>query len=440
MSTWIEHAIFWHIYPLGFVGAEKTARNDNAVFHRLERIEKWLDYAVNLGVSGLILGPVFASSTHGYDTIDHFRIDPRLGDDADFDHLVDAARQRGLRIVLDGVFNHVGRDFPAFRKALSSGGDAPEASWFHPLPSDNPSEATRYATFEGHDTLITLNHDNPAVADYVCRVMDHWLDRGVSGWRLDAAYAVPRPFWAQVLPRVREKHPDAVIFGEVIHGNYSQFVRSSTVDSVTQYELWKAIWSSLNDRNFFELAWALERHNKYLKMFAPFTFVGNHDVTRLASKLATAGHIPLATALLLTLGGTPCIYAGDEQAFHGIKEERFGGDDAIRPAFPETPDELAPFGWGIYQLHQRLIAFRRRHPWLHRAHTAPLHLASGQIALVVSNAAHAVIVALNADETEAVIPVPDAHTILEGDGSLHDAKSATATLHLPACGWAILSR
>jgi cyclomaltodextrinase len=146
------------------------------------------------------------------------------------------------------------------------------------------------------------------------------------------------------------------------------------VDAVTQYQLWKAIWSALNDRNFFELAWALQRHNSLLENFVPQTFVGNHDVTRIASQLADDRHLPHALVIFLTCGGTPSIYAGDEQAFRGIKEHRAGGDDAIRPAFPATPADLAPFGWQIYRLHQRLIGLRRRHPWLHRAQSRVVEL------------------------------------------------------------------
>src|ERR1700754_3085459 len=219
MANWIQHAILWHIYPLGFVGAEREAAACPNVQHHLTRIVDWLDYAVDLGVSGLLLAPIFASSTHGYDTTDHFEIDRRLGDQSDFDTLVKEAQRRGLRLILDGVFNHVGREFPAFQRAIAGGPQSPEARWFRlTWPKDGASGEPDYATFEGHRQLVALNHAEPAVADYVTRVMNHWLDRGASGWRLDAAYAVPRPFWRDVLPQVRARHPDAYILGEVIHG------------------------------------------------------------------------------------------------------------------------------------------------------------------------------------------------------------------------------
>ena len=285
-----------------------------------------------------MLGPIFASSTHGYDTVDHFQIDRRLGDEADFDALIKAADDRGLRIILDGVFNHVGREHPLFQRAIADGPNSPAASWFRLTgPADKAlGEEADYATFEGHRQLVALNHAKPAAADYVARVMTHWLDRGSNGWRLDAAYAVPRRFWADVLPTVRARRPDAYVFGEVYPLRLCRLCPDTGVDSVTQYELWKAIWSTLNDRNCFELAWALDRHNVLLDTFVPQTFIGNHDVTQIASQLGDERHLAHALVLLMTCGGLSSIYAGDEQAFRGIKEQRAGGDDAIRPEFPAT--------------------------------------------------------------------------------------------------------
>jgi len=440
LPGWVEHAIWWQVYPLGFTGAPARS-GEEAVVHRLGRLEAWLDYAVELGVSGLALGPVFASHTHGYDTIDHLRIDPRLGDEDDFARLAGAAHQRGLRILLDGVFNHVGRGFPAFTAVLEQGPAAPDASWFRLTWPDGARPGTEpgYGTFEGHRQLVALNHDEPAVADYVAAVMAHWLERGADGWRLDAAYAVPPGFWAKVLPRVRAARPDAYIAGEVIHGDYAAIVRESGMDSVTQYELRKAIWSCLNEANFFELAWALDRHNQFTAAFAPLTFAGNHDVTRLASKLTDTRHLPHALAILLTVAGTPSIYYGDEQAFRGIKEDRPGGDDAIRPAFPRTPAQLAPYGWDTYRLHQDLIGLRRRNPWLHRARTSILHLANAQVAYEARHDGCRLITALNVAGNPARLPAPHARTIQAGAGDLHQASTPDASIGLGPHGWAILT-
>jgi cyclomaltodextrinase len=440
MPAWVEHAIFWHVYPLGFVGAEIEPSGPVEAAHRLRRLIDWLDYAVELGASALLLGPIFASATHGYDTIDHFRIDPRLGDDDDFDALIAAARRRGLAVALDGVFNHVSRRHPAAEEVLALGARAPRAPWFRLLaPAGRAAgEGPEFATFEGHRGLVVLNHDAPEVEDLVVEAMNHWLDRGAAGWRLDAAYAVPPRFWARVLPRVRAKHPDAYFVAEMIHGDYDRFVRDSGVDSVTQYELWKAIWSALNDRNFFELAWALDRHNRLLEDFVPQTFVGNHDVTRLASRLADERSIERALAILMTLGGAPSIYAGDEQAFRGIKEDRAGGDDAIRPAFPERPERLAPSGWAIYRRHQELIGLRRRNPWLYRARSRVVHLANAQLVVEASDGARRLALALDLDGGRE-LPVPDMRAIVAGCGALARPGTRETRIRLGEGGWAILS-
>ncbi|PRY29650.1 alpha-amylase family protein [Pseudosporangium ferrugineum] len=403
-AAWVEHAVWWQVYPLGFAGAYPEHDNGG-----LRRLDAWLDYAIELGASGLLLGPVFASETHGYDTVDHFRIDPRLGGDDDFDALVGAAHERGLRVVLDGVFNHVGRGHPAFQDYLAHGDDSARARWFRVRGrgTDHPE----LVTFEGHDALVTLNHAEPAVADYVADVMTHWLRRGADGWRLDAAYAVPPGFWAKVLPRVRAEFPEAYVFGEVIHGDYPTIVGMSTLDSVTQYELWKAIWSSLESANFFELSWALERHNGFLDTFVPQTFVGNHDVTRLASRLSEERHVPLAVAVLLTVGGTPSIYSGDEQGFRGVKEDRAGGDDAVRPPFPAGPAELAPYGRPLYRVHQELIGLRRRNAWLHRARTRTLHLTNEQFVYEAYADGRSLVIALNAAKEPATVPAPGGGTV-----------------------------
>ena len=385
---WVEHVIWWHVYPLGFVGAFPSDAAPQAHEHRLRHIAEWFDHAIALGASGIALGPIFASRTHGYDTTDHYRIDPRLGDDQDFDYLIAQARRRGLRVLLDGVFNHVGTDFARYREAVH---DDDAARWFRGRPG-------RFDTFEGHDGLLTLNHDNSEVADYTADVMAHWLRRGADGWRLDAAYAVPQQFWASVLPKVRQAHPDAWFVGELIHGDYAAVVRETGLDSATQYELWKAIWSGLNDGNFFELDHALQRHNDFQKAFAPLTFIGNHDVTRIASQLEHPEHLAHALVILMTVGGVPSIYAGDEFGYRGVKEERFGGDDAVRPEFGSPPAELDERGVEIWSLHQYLIGLRRRHPWLYAASTTSRRLENEQYVYESRHGDQALIVALNIGE------------------------------------------
>jgi glycosidase len=432
MPEWVRHAIWWQVYPLGFVGAFPAAQPPDPGEHRLGRLIDWLDHAIDLGASGIALGPVFDSRTHGYDTTDHYRIDPRLGDDGDFDRLVDEAHRRGLKVLLDGVFNHVGTDFPRYRDAVEHR-DPEAASWFRGRPG-------RFHTFEGHGELIALNHRNPAVVDYTADVMAHWLGRGADGWRLDAAYALPESFWAQVIPRVRANHADAWFVAEVIHGDYSAFVAASGVDSVTQYELWKAVWSSLNDGNFHELDWALQRHNAFQDTFSPLTFVGNHDVTRIASKLERPEHLGHALVLLFTIGGVPSIYAGDELGYRGIKEDRAGGDDAVRPEFTMPPPEVGGDAGDILNLHRYLIGLRRRHPWLHDARTSALRLENRCYVFQTRHGDDALIVALNLDDSPAPLSVAELTgrpaEVLAGTGA--PPQDVVGHTEIAPRGWLIL--
>lgn len=407
---WPDSTIWWHCYPLGFVDAEREAIDH--VEHRLWRLSNWLDYLIELGANGLLLAPVFASRSHGYDTLDHYRIDPRLGDEDDFGELVWKAKERGIRILLDGVFNHVCAEHEIVARALAGGPASEAGGWIRWV-------GTYPRGFEGNLDLVELNLDNPAVQDFVVGVMNHWLDRGADGWRLDAAYAAGPDAWRPILDRVRAAHPDAWILAEVIHGDYPDFVARSGVDSVTEYELWKATWSSLNDRNFHELAWTLTRHAQFAGRFRPLNFVGNHDTTRIATKLTDPANLPLAVALLLLLPGVPAIYAGDEQGFTGEKTDGPTGDYPVRPAFPIDPEGLAPFGRPVLELHQRLIHLRRTHPWLAWAGLSVSSVTSEAIAITLNGGAQRLTLGLNAGDE----PV--------------DLAGVNGPLHLEPHGWAL---
>ena len=359
MPDWVKYGVFWHVYPLGFCGADIRPAGPRLFHGRgLDAIIPWLEYVRDLGASGLLLGPVFESATHGYDTLDHMHIDVRLGGDATFDQLVAACRDMGLQVMLDGVFNHVSRNHPAVQAALDE----------------------------------TAGRLNPAD-------------------NLDAAYAVPSPFWARVLPQVKAAHPYSWIFGEVIHGDYPRIIEESTMDSITQYELWKSIQHALETENFFELDWNLKRHNAFLDSFVPQTFIGNHDVTRIASQIGPA-KAALALAVLMTVGGVPSIYYGDEQGYVGVKQERFGGDDDVRPKFPDFPAELSTLGETTYRLHQALIALRRRNPWLLDARTEAVKLENKHFVYrsTSADAQHSLTVDLNIEQSPTF-------TIRNADGS-----------------------
>ena len=349
-------------------------------------------------------------------TLDHMHIDVRLGGDAAFDRLTTACRDMGLPVILDGVFNHVSRNHPAVQAALDEAAGQLK-------PADNPWHGLVHAhvgdhgepaldVFEGHGDLVALDHGSDETVDYVARVMNHWLDRGAAGWRLDAAYAVPSQFWARVLPQVKAVHLYSWVFGEVIHGDYPRIIEESTMDSLTQYELWKSIQHALETENFFELNWNLKRHNAFLDSFVPQTFIGNHDVTRIASQIGPA-KAALALAVLMTVGGVPSIYYGDEQGYVGVKQERFGGDDDIRPKFPDSPAELSTLGEPTYRLHQALIALRHRNPWLIDARTEAVKLENKHFIYrsASADAQHSLTVDLNIEQSPTF-------TIRHADGSI----------------------
>ena len=369
----LDRTIWWHVYPLAALGAPIRDTKDAA--HRLRGLEPWLDYLVELGCNGLLLGPIFESVTHGYDTLDHVRIDARLGDDTDIDWLINACATRGINIMLDGVFNHVARTHPWVEQGLAG-----DTDW------------------EGHNELATLHHDEREIRDAVVDIMCHWLRRGIAGWRLDVAYAVPSEFWRDVLSRVREEFPDAMFLGEVIHGDYAEIAAAGTLDAVTQYELWKATWSSLADANFWELAHALERHPADL---LTNTFIGNHDVDRIASTVGPDKLI-LAAAILMTVPGMPSIYYGDEQGFTGTRGEGWSADDAVRPALPTTPAELSPLGGWIFTEYQKLIGVRRRNAWLTRARVEVLDKTNETISFTCTDGEHSLQTDLWLDPTPGV--------------------------------------
>jgi glycosidase len=380
---WVAGRTWYQVHALRATGAPDVNPD---VFgapsgdHALRRLLPWLDHVAGLGCGGLLLTPVHAAATHGYDTVDPFRLDPRLGDDGDIDALVAACHERDLRLLLDGVFNHVGRQFPAFADVVEHGAASPWCDWFRLDFDGDDGDGFAYKAFEGHHELVALDHRNPAVLDWATSVCTHWLDRGIDGWRFDVAYAIPRPFLAELSRRVLDHRPDAFLFGEMIHGDYAGFVSESGLHSVTQYELHKASWSACNDANAFELAWSLRRHAEMAERFVPVTFAGNHDVARLASQLTDPDRdLETVLQVLFAVPGTPCVYYGDEWAARGAKGHGPGADDAIRPRF----DELRPDP-AVEDLHRRLIALRRERAWLTDAHLEVTAVANQRLELRVT--------------------------------------------------------
>ena len=339
---WAYNSIFYQIYPIGFCGA--PVHNDGVCVPRIRKLMDWSEYLQTLGVDSILLNPIFESDNHGYDTRDFKTIDCRLGTNEDFKKVCEDLHKHNVKIVLDGVFNHVGRGFWAFKDVQEKKWDSPYKDWFH-ISFDGNScydDGFWYEGWEGHFELVKLNLQNPAVVDYLMECVKYWIDEfDIDGLRLDVAYSLDHNFMRRLRSYTQELKPDFALIGEVLFGDYNIIVNDEMLHSCTNYECYKGLYSSFNcmnmfDRQFGSDQWCIYR-GKHL-----MTFVDNHDVTRLASILTNKKHIPLAYGLLMGMPGIPCLYYGSEWAEPGEKAP--DNDYALRPCFEEPkPNELTEF-------------------------------------------------------------------------------------------------
>lgn len=342
---WAYEGIFYQIYPIGFCGAPTA--NDGKTVSRILKLKDWSSYLESLGISSILLNPIFESDNHGYDTRDYKKIDCRLGTNKDFAEVCKDLHTHNVKIVLDGVFNHVGRGFWAFKDVLEKKWDSPYKDWFCINFDGNScyNDGFWYEEWEGHFELVKLNLANPAVVDYLLECVKGWIDEfDIDGLRLDVAYCLDRNFMKRLRSFCQELKPDFALIGEVLFGDYNQIVNDEMLHSCTNYECYKGIYSSFNSMNMFEIAHSLNRQygpeqwciyrGKHL-----MSFVDNHDVTRIASILTNKNHLPLTYGLLLGMPGVPCIYYGSEWGEEGVKAPN--NDYALRPCFEEPkPNEL----------------------------------------------------------------------------------------------------
>lgn len=345
---WAYNSIFYQIYPIGFCGA--PVHNDGVCVPRIRKLMDWSEYLQTLGVDSILLNPIFESDNHGYDTRDFKTIDCRLGTNEDFKEVCEDLHKHNVKIVLDGVFNHVGRGFWAFKDVQEKKWDSPYKDWFHISFDGNScyNDGFWYEGWEGHFELVKLNLQNPAVVDYLMECVKYWIDEfDIDGLRLDVAYSLDHNFMRRLRSYTQELKPDFALIGEVLFGDYNIIVNDEMLHSCTNYECYKGLYSSFNSMNMFEIAHSLHRQfgsdqwciyrGKHL-----MTFVDNHDVTRLASILTNKKHIPLAYGLLMGMPGIPCLYYGSEWAEQG--EKASDNDYALRPCFEEPkPNELTEF-------------------------------------------------------------------------------------------------
>lgn len=391
---WYDQSVIYQIYPLGLCGA--PAENDGVTVPRIRDLIPWAEHIRDLGADTVLLNPMMDSDRHGYDTRDYRRVDCRLGTNDDLKAVCDAFHAAGLRVLFDGVFNHVGRGFWAFKDVQEKRWDSPYKDWFH-LSFDgnsNYNDGFWYEGWEGHYELVKLNLHNPAVVEHHFDVIRGWVEEfGIDGLRLDVAYCLPPEYLAQLRQFANGLKPDFVLVGETLHGDYNRWMNDNACHSVTNYECYKGLWSAFNSMNLFEIGhslnrqfgsenWCLYRGKNLL------SFLDNHDVTRIATILQDKNHLYPAWALLFGMPGVPSIYYGSEWGLEGDKHQ---GDASLRPAL-ETPQSNELTAWIT-----KLAAARHAYPALQSGAYRTVVLTNKQYIFERAIDGERVLVAINAD-------------------------------------------
>ena len=338
---WAYESVFYQIYPLGFCGA--PFENDGVETSRIRKVEEWIPHIRKTGADAIYFSPVFESDTHGYNTRDFRKIDCRLGSNEDFAEVCKSLHETGIRVVLDGVFNHVGRGFWAFQDVLKNRERSPYLNWFHINlgGNSNYNDGLWYEGWEGNYDLVKLNLKNDEVVNHILESVRFWVETfDIDGLRLDVAYLLDHDFVRRLRSFCDGLKQDFFLVGEILHGDYKTLVNDQMLHSCTNYECYKGLHSSFNSMNLFEI------NHSLMRQFGPenwtlykglhlMTFVDNHDVTRVASILSNEKHLPLIYAMAFGMPGIPCIYYGSEWGAKGNKSD---GDPALRPSF-EKPVE-----------------------------------------------------------------------------------------------------
>ncbi len=379
--------IIYHLFPLGAMGGSSAPSVWAA----------WGEYLQQLGVNTVLLGPVLTSMSHGYDIVDYYHLDPRLGDNAMFERVAKDLKAKGLDILLDAVFHHVGRDFFAFQDVLKNRKSSLYADWFFLRFDQNNGygDALSYENWEGHDSLVKLNLQNQSLRDHLFGAVRQWMHQwGIKGLRLDVGYSLLPAFVRELKAICTAIDPDFFIVGEAIHGDYRPFLLD--MNSVTNYECYKGLFSSFNDRNFFEIAFSLNRlfgeHGLYQGQRL-LNFVDNHDVDRIASTLHEARHLYPLYLLLFTMPGTPSIYYGGEWGIEGKKGMH--DDHALRPIVDIEAISATVQGSPQYAFIKKLIALRQRFDVLSTGDYRQLFVASEQFGFIRQTGTSVVIILLN---------------------------------------------
>ncbi|NLT73198.1 MAG: alpha-amylase [Chloroflexi bacterium] len=447
MTSWAQNAFFYHIYPLGFCGAPRMNDFSSAPVPRLHQIVDWLDHISSLGANALYLGPVFEASAHGYDTADYYTVDRRLGDGALLAEVVAQAHGRGMRVILDAVFNHVGRDFWAFRDLLEQGQRSRYTGWFAGLDFHKASpygDPFAYEGWNGHYDLVKLNLAVPEVREHLFGAVETWFHvYGVDGLRLDATDCLETSFLRALAEHCRAVRPDCWLLGEVVLGDYRRFAAPGLLDSVTNYECYKALYSSHVDRNYFELAHALDRQfgeQGLYRSLPLYNFADNHDVNRVATSLREPAHLFPLYCLLMTMPGVPSLYYGSEWGLPGAKR---GGDDGpLRPYLPRPPEGAARPQPALPDTIARLAKIRRTTPALYLGDYRTVLVRPEQLAYSRSAEGSSVLVLVNAAASAATLQVPASGETLDdllNPGERFQVQGGQASVDVPP-RWARILR
>lgn len=408
--AWYDEAVFYHIYPLGMTGAPKH-NSYEAPVHRLNLLIPWISHIKDIGCNAIYIGPLFESVGHGYETTDYMKLDSRLGTNDDLKEFVSQCHNAGIRVIFDGVFNHTGRDFFAFKDILANRENSQYKDWYCNVNFHNNNEYNdgfSYDNWGDYNLLAKLNQNNPAVVDYICNVIRFWVEQfDVDGIRLDAADVLDFNFMKALRNVANEVKPDFWLMGEVIHGDYTRWVNEGTLHSVTNYHLHKALYSGHNEHNYFEIAHTVRRLYEMggnrpdgLKLY---NFVDNHDVERIFTKLNNKKHYYPVHVLLYTLPGVPSIYYGSEFGIDGKKER--GSDDSLRPELRYDDYKNAINDNDCTRLIAALGKIRRSYRTLSYGAYQELMLTNRQYAFTKQDGTHSILVAVNNDDNEADINI-----------------------------------
>ncbi len=394
---WANETVFYQFYPLGMTGA--PFENDGVLTHRIRQIENFLPHLTKCNVGAVYFSPIFESDTHGYNTRDYKKIDTRLGTNEDFKELVQKFHEAGIRVIIDAVFNHVGRGFFAFRDVQEKRWDSPYKDWFH-LSFDgnsNYNDGFWYEGWEGNFDLVKLNLHNEDVVQHIFEAVDFWKSEfDIDGLRLDVAYCLDRGFLHRLREHCNGISDDFFLVGEMVHGNYYEYINDGMLHSVTNYECYKGLYSAMNSYNLFEIVHSL------LRLFGPedwclcrgmhlLSFVDNHDVSRIASILENPKHLPLIYGLLFGMPGIPIIYYGSEWGITGKKSD---GDPALRPEIKE------PEWNSLTDLIAKLAEIKQHSEALNYGGIRQVVLTNRQCILERKSENERVLIAINIDEND----------------------------------------